>query len=93
MNELSYQDPDAQLRAFIPRACAALSAPWTKTSLLNLVDEVGPHMGLNTTDLAVLRRIAKKTPAASYGSPTESPICYERQIDMAASLGLSAVQF
>ena len=93
MNELSYQDPDAQLRAFIPRASAALSAPWTKTSLLNLVDEVGPHMGLNTTDLAVLRRIAKKTPAASYGSPTESPICYERQIDMAASLGLSAVQF
>ena len=41
----------------------------------------------------VLRRIAQKTRAPDYVDATRSPICFERQIDMATSIGLSAEQW
>ena len=83
----------AEQAAQLDGARAVLPNPWTKQSLLNLAEETGRLMGLNHTDIIVLRRIAKRTPAAAFIDPTvEAPICYERQIDMAASLRMSPAQ-
>ena len=80
-------------RPFRPRPHATLPEEWTKSSLLTLVCGVAHLIGLNATDAMVLRRIALKTRAADYADPTRSPVCFERQIDMAASVGLSAEQW
>ena len=82
-----------QARPFRPRPHATLPEDWTKSGLLALVFAIAHRIGLNATDLMVLRRIAQKTRAADYGDPTRSPICFERQIDMASSIGLSAEQW
>ena len=78
---------------FVPRTHAALPDGWGKTRLLNLLDEIGRYVGLNATDIRVLRRIALKTRAEDYVTSLTSPICYERQIDMAKAVGLSCEQF
>ncbi len=80
-------------QAFRPRPHATLPEGWTKNSLLTLVFGIAHRIGLNATDLMVLRRIAQKTRAPDYADPTRSPICFERQIDMAASIGLSTEQW
>ena len=80
-------------RPFRPRPHATLPEEWTKSSLLTLVFGIAHLIGLNATDLMVLRRIAQKTRAPDYADPTRSPICFERQIDMASSIGLSAEQW
>ena len=80
-------------RPFRSRPHAALPEEWTKSSLLTLVCGVAHLIGLNATDAMVLRRIALKTRAPDYADPTRSPVCFERQIDMAASVGLSAPQW
>lgn len=79
--------------AFIPREHAVLPEGGSKASLLALIDEVGRRIGLNATDVQVLRRLAMKTRASDYTDPLASPMCYERQIDMARQVGLSDVQF
>ena len=81
------------LRSFRPRTHEALPDGWTKSSLLTLVFGIAHQIGLNATDLMVLRRIAQKTRAPDYQDPERSPICFERQIDMAASIGLSTEQW
>ena len=81
------------LQPFRPRVHATLPEGWTKSSLLALVFGIAHQIGLNATDVLVLRRLALKTRAPDYGDPTRSPICYERQIDMAANIGLSASQW
>ena len=80
-------------RPFRPRLHATLPEDWTKSSLLTLVSGIAHLIGLNATDVMVLRRIAQKTRAPDYADPTRSPVCFERQIDMAASIGLSAEQW
>ena len=80
-------------RPFRPRLHATLSGEWTKNSLLTLVGGIAHRIGLNATDVMVLRRIAQKTRATDYADPARSPICFERQIDMAASVGLSVEQW
>ena len=80
-------------RPFRPRYHATLPNDRTKSGLLTLVFTIAHRIGLNATDLTVLRRIAQKTRAADYADPTRSPVCFERQIDMAASIGLSAPQW
>lgn len=72
---------------------AALPDAWSKTRLLNLLDETAEFFGLTSTDLRVMRRIALKTRAEDYSSGTAAPICYERQIDMAQSVNLSPSQW
>ncbi|WP_299821411.1 helix-turn-helix domain-containing protein [uncultured Jannaschia sp.] len=78
---------------FRPRAHATLPENSTKSSLLKLVSAVAHLIGLNATDLRVLARIAQKTRALDYADPARSPVCFERQIDMAASIGLSPEQW
>ena len=80
-------------RPFRPRPHATLPEGWTKSGLLTLVSGIAHRIGLNATDLVVLRRIAQKTRAPDYADLTRSPICFERQIDMAASIGLSSAQW
>ncbi len=78
---------------FRPRLHATLPQDWTKSSLLKLVCGIAHQIGLNATDVIVLQRLAQKTRAPDYADPTRSPVCFERQIDMAASIGLSAEQW
>lgn len=78
---------------FRPRQHASLPEDWTKSSLLKLVSGIAHRIGLNATDVMVLQRVAQRTRAADYADPTRSPVCFERQIDMAASIGLSAEQW
>jgi hypothetical protein len=75
------------------RTHAALPAPWNKGRLLSLLDETARFFGLTSTDLRVLHRIALKTRAEDYLSTNASPVCYERQLDMANSIGLSPSQW
>ena len=78
---------------FRPRLHATLPEGWTKSSLLKLVCGIAHRIGLNATDVMVLQRLAQKTRAPDYTDPSRSPICFERQIDMAGSIGLSAPQW
>lgn len=80
-------------RPFRPRLHATLPEDWTKNGLLTLVFSFAHQIGLNATDVMVLRRLAQKTRAADYADPSRSPVCFERQIDMAASVGLSATHW
>ena len=75
------------------RPHAAIPEGYSKTALINLVAKVAKPLGLTSTDLRVLQRIAEKTRAADYHSEHVSPICHERQIDMAGEIGLSAPQW
>lgn len=75
------------------RRHAALPSEYSKTALLNLCAKVAKPLGLTPTDVCVLRRIAEKTRASDYFAEHVSPICHERQIDMASEIGLSAAQW
>lgn len=48
---------------------------------------------MTSTDLRVLQRIAEKTRATDYHATHASPICHERQVDMAGEIGLSTEQW
>ena len=75
------------------RPHAAIPEGYSKTALINLVAKVAKPLGLTSTDLRVIQRIAEKTRASDYHSPYASPICHERQVDMAGEIGLSTEQW
>ena len=72
-----------------PAPSAALPQGWSKGRLLSLVDEIAKEIGLTAGDLRILHRITRKTRAEDYESGVRTPICYERQADMAASIGVT----
>jgi replication initiation protein RepC len=86
---------EQEARAFpsAAREHAAIPAEYSKTALINLIAKVAKPLGLTSTDLRVMQRIAEKTRASDYHSKALSPICYERQIDMAGEIGLSTEQW
>lgn len=97
MHIYTHYDPSLGQGGGAVRASARLHAclpeGYSKTALLNLVSKVAKPLGLTPTDLCVLRRIAEKTRASDYFAEHVSPLCHERQIDMASEIGLSAEQF
>ena len=79
--------------AYTSRHHAYLPVEYSKTALINLVTKTAKPVGMTSTELRVMQRIAEKTRASDYHSQKTSPICHERQSDMANDIGLSTAQW
>ena len=65
----------------------------SKSSILKLALDCAPLLKLNKTAQLVLRRIFEKLPTRDFHCNQNSPVCYERQCNMADSLQMSRSTF
>ena len=90
-------DPERyeHVQAFIPKPDEIFSLPVnvTKAKALNIASEAILMLGGNSTDVAVLRKIADTTDRVSWHSPIKSPVNWRKQCDMASELNIGERHF
>ena len=83
------------VQAFVPNSDEKFSLPpnITKAKALNTAEQAILTLGGNTTDVAVLRKIAEPTERDSWHSPIKSPVCWRKQCEMADELNIGERHF